>query len=560
MARMIPEIEVGRYPHGEELLYRWLKVLPDDYRVFHGVHLLRQSSGSLRRGEADFVVLHKDLGFLVIEVKGGKVTCQPGRGRWTSTDYRGEEHPIKDPFLQAERNVNAIVERIRDSGVFGPGPLKTLPVTVGYCVAFPDGVAQQKNLPLHVVPEVVIDSRDATRMTARVEGLFGAWRKKRPGSRGFTPGEFNDLCNKVLLTRFSVTVPLSVRFGREKERFESLTDEQCRILETVSGGKRALFRGYAGTGKTQLLMENARRFAADGARVLVVCYNQPLAELLSQWAANVCGAGGVTVRHFHGLAEEYASEAGLDFDVPPEDEPDALQAFYERGSPALLEAALAEVPGRFDCVLVDEGQDFHLEWLRVLSELLDPAGMDVFHIFYDEQQNVYGKELEFPFEAVPYDLSYQIRSTANVCEVARKAGSVDIRCFPDWVKGAPVKYFPYREPSEQVALIEKVVRELLDKGIDPSQVMVISSHRRARSCLAGVNRLQGYPLVEYRPPGEEDTIAFSSLHRAKGLESDVVIFCDVDGGEPYCSRSNQYVAVSRARHLLYIIHRKDWKL
>jgi hypothetical protein len=505
MARMIPDIPVARYPHGEELLYKWLKAgLSDDYRVFHGVHLLQQSGGSLKRGEADFLVLHRDLGFLVIEVKGGRVRYVPGSSRWVSKDYQGEEHVIKDPFLQAERNVNTLVDRIKASGVFGPGPLKALPITVGFAVAFPDGVAQKSNLPLHVVPEVLMDSQDAARIASRIEGLFDSWRRKRPGSRGFTPEEFNDFCNKVLLTRFSVTIPLNVRFGREKERFESLTDEQCRILETVSGKKRALFRGYAGTGKTQLMMENARRFAAAGARVLVVCYNQPLAEMLSIWASNVCGAGTVTVGHFHGLAEEFAREAGLDFEVPPDEELSARQDFYEKESPALLELALAGVSRRFDCVLVDEGQDFHMEWLRVLSELLDPGGMDIFQIYYDEQQNVYGKELAFPLEVEPYDLGYNMRSTGNICDVARRVGSIGIRCFADWVEGAPVKFFAYRDPSEQVSLIEKIVKELLEKGIGPSQIMVISSHRRARSCLAGVTRLCGHPLLDYHAAGEDE--------------------------------------------------------
>jgi hypothetical protein len=561
MARMIPDIQVARYPHGEELLYKWLKAgLSDDYRVFHGVHLLQQSSGTIKRGEADFLVLHRDLGFIVIEVKGGRVRHVPGRNQWTSTDHQGVEHRINDPFLQAERTVNTLVDSIKGAGIFGPAPLKALPVTVGFAVAFPDGAAPRENLPLHVVPEVVIDSTDGARVAARIEGLFESWRRKRPGSRGFTDKEYDDLFNKVLLTGFNVTVPLNVRFGRERERFEALTGEQCRFLESVSGRKRALFRGYAGTGKTQLLMENARRLAAGGARVLVVCYNQPLADLLSQWASSVCPGGGVTVRHFHGLAEEFAHEAGLEFQVPPADEPSARQDFYEREASSLLRTALEGVPRRFDCVLVDEGQDFRTEWLEVLERLLDPEGMDVFHIFYDEQQNVYGKELAFPFEAETYALGYNLRSTGNICEAARRIGSVEIGCMPDWVRGAPVKYFPYREPSEQVAIIEKIIRELRGRGIDPSQVMVISSHRRARSCLAGVSRLQGYPLVEYSSPPAEDTISFSSLHRAKGLESDVVIFCDVDGGEPYCSRANQYVAVSRARHLLFIVHRKDWKL
>ena len=41
MAKMIPEIETGAHPHGEALFYKWLKDgLSDEYRVFHGVHLL----------------------------------------------------------------------------------------------------------------------------------------------------------------------------------------------------------------------------------------------------------------------------------------------------------------------------------------------------------------------------------------------------------------------------------------------------------------------------------------------------------------------------------------
>jgi hypothetical protein len=110
-----------------------------------------------------------------------------------------------------------------------------------------------------------------------------------------------------------------------------------------------------------------------------------------------------------------------------------------------------------------------------------------------------------------------------------------------------------------VAIVDDLVKKLVERGIEPWRIMVISSHRRPRSCMANVSRLGGYPLLDYSTPLEEEAIAFSSLHRAKGLESDVVIFCDVDGGEPYCSRSNQYVAVSRARHLLFVVHRADWR-
>ncbi|MHB8895330.1 MAG: NERD domain-containing protein [Candidatus Geothermincolia bacterium] len=563
MARMIPTYEAGGNAHGEALFYQWLEEgLSDDYRVFHGVHLLTSSGNSMRRGETDFLILHRKKGFLVVEVKGGRVRRDASRNQWISISHDGKEHVIKDPFLQAEQNVNTLVKRIRDCGIFGRGA-GPLPVTCGYAVAFPDGVAPDRELPLHVDRKIVMDYRDKGTMEARVEQLFEVWRKKRAGSREFTDDEWQAMLQKVLLARYEVTVPLSVRFEKEQEVFVALTETQCRFLEAIPDSKRALFKGYAGTGKTQLLMEKARRLAVGGARVLVVCYNQPLAVHLAQWAAGMAlpgedEQGSITVRNFHSLCEDYAGRAGLDYEVP--EMVAEQQEFYEDVAPMLLEDSLGAVKERFDCVLVDEGQDFRLEWLEVVQKLLDPAGLDIFYIYYDEQQNVYAKELRFPFEAEPHSLNWNCRSTGNICEVTRKIGEVDIECFPGWVEGARVGFFGYRKPEEQVAIIEKIVKDLMSRKVEARRIMVISSHKRARSCLANVSRLNGYPLVEFAPPGEEDTIAFSSLHRAKGLESDIVIFCDVDGGEPYCSRANQYVAVSRARHMLFVVHRKDWRV
>jgi hypothetical protein len=563
MAKMIPKYEVGKNAHGEALFYRWLEAgLSDDYRVFHGVHLLSSAGGTMRRGETDFLIAHKDKGFLVVEVKGGQVRRVASRNQWVSTSHDGLEHIIKDPFLQAEQGVNTLVGRIRDAKVFGSGS-GPLPVTCGYAVAFPDGLAPDKDLPLHVDRSIVLDHRDAARISSRVERLFEDWRRKRTPSRGFTDEEYQLLLNKVLMARYEVTVPLNLRFEKETESFVGLTETQCKILEAVPLAGRALFQGFAGTGKTQLLMENARRFASGGARVLVLCFNQPLAVQLGLWAQNVYtpvgeGAGSITVWNFHSLCEDFAMRAGFEFAVP--EQVSEQQEFYDDIAPMLLEDALGSVADRFDCVLVDEGQDFRLEWPEAVAKLLDPDGMDVYHIYYDAMQNVYGKELTFPFEAEPHRLNWNCRSTAKICEVTRKLGGVEIDCWPGWVEGDRVRFFGYKKPAEQVAVIEKILKELFARGVDPGQVLVISSHKRSRSCLADVSRLAGYPLVDYMPPGEDDTIAFSSLHRAKGLEADIVVFCDVDGGEPYCSRANQYVAVSRARHLLYVIHRKDWRL
>lgn len=561
MAKMIPEIDIRPHPHGEELFYKWLREsLPGGYRVFHGVHLLSMRDGALRRGEADFLVLDPTRGFLVIEVKGGQVRRVPAKNKWVSRSHDGREHEIKDPFLQAEANMNTLADRILEAGVFGRS-LKRLPVVCGFAVAFPDGVGPEGNLPLHADKNIIFDRNDKDRMLQRVERTFEVWGRKRPDCRPMTREEGQLLLDRVLLASYEVTVPLNLRFEKEEERFIALTGQQCMFLRTITESKRALFKGYAGTGKTQLLMESARRYSSEGFRVLVLCYNQPLAQNLDRWACTMrtAGPGSVVVRNFHGLCEEYASRAGLDYSAPEGGGVEESVDFYENVAPRLLKQSLTKVADRFDCVMVDEGQDFKAAWLEVAMELLDPDGRDVFHIYYDDRQNIYGKELKFPFTAEPHSLTCNCRSTASICDLTRKLGGVEIENMPGWVKGTAVKFFKYREPKEQVAVIEKIVKNLLDRGVRPEEVMVVSSRRRERSCLAGTGRLAGYPLVDYDPCPRQDVITFSSLHRAKGLESNVVIFCDVDGGEPYCSRANQYVAVSRARNMLFVVHSRNWR-
>lgn len=560
MARIYPEVDTGITVRSERLFYRWLRDgLDDSFTVFHGIELLTlEPSDTLKIGEADFLVIHKDRGLLVIEVKGGEVRRVPSKNRWLSTDRGGNTHEIPNPFHQARENMFTLVRKIKEERVFGGEWKGEIPITYGYAVAFPDCAAPDRQRLPEANAKIVMDRRDGKRVAGRIDDIFGHWRHKQKGSRGFKENEYQALLSNVLLAHYNVTRPLWARFEEERGQFIRLTREQCRILGAIPDLKRALFKGYAGTGKTQLLMEQARRFAGSGARVLVLCYNQPLGELLSLWAER--GMEQVKVSNFHRLCEEYAREAGLEFAEPSADRPGERQRFYEVVSPEILKEAIGRLPHRFDCILVDEGQDFRYEWLDAAMGLLDPGGLDIFYIFYDEQQNIYGKELKFPFEAAPFELKINCRSTQAIRDITCKLGSVAIDCFEDCLKGERVRYHAYGRALDQVPIIEEIVMRLTrDKKLDSTRILIVSSHKRSRSCLAGVGRIAGYPLVDFEPPIRKGTIGFSSLHRAKGLESDVVIFCDVDGGEPYCSRSNQYVAVSRARHLIHVVHSQGWQ-
>src|SRR5579884_2262344 len=74
--------------------------LSDGYFVYHGVTWqYKDTDGRLRDGEVDFVIVHQNIGLLLLEVKGGKVECD-GADDWYSVDRTGERHSIKNPFHQ----------------------------------------------------------------------------------------------------------------------------------------------------------------------------------------------------------------------------------------------------------------------------------------------------------------------------------------------------------------------------------------------------------------------------------------------------------------------------
>ncbi len=144
-----------------------------------------------------------------------------------------------------------------------------------------------------------------------------------------------------------------------------MTRDQSRTLDALSEVRRMRVVGGAGSGKTWLALEQARRRARAGERVALLCYSRGLGRyferVVEQWPVRDRPA---YVGLFHDLPLAWGAERGTD------DDPD----YWERRLPLAL-GALADARSAgdlFDAVVVDEAQDFgNLWWPSLLRCLRD---------------------------------------------------------------------------------------------------------------------------------------------------------------------------------------------
>ena len=139
------------------------------------------------------------------------------------------------------------------------------------------------------------------------------------------------------------------RSGKLEKELVAFTAEQFGALDAMEANLRVAFVGPAGTGKTLLAIEAARRGAAAGRKVLLLCFNRLLGKWL-EGQLSVPGTGVVvSTIHQHMLAVSSTSVVE-----------NPGHTFWERELPALAVETLLDNAGetnQFDELVVDEAQD-----------------------------------------------------------------------------------------------------------------------------------------------------------------------------------------------------------
>jgi superfamily I DNA/RNA helicase len=326
-----------------------------------------------------------------------------------------------------------------------------------------------------------------------------------------------------------------------EQRIDSLTRDQRSTLDRLRYHRRLRVIGGAGTGKTWLALEQARRLGRAGERVALVCYSRGLARWFERQTATwQRKERPAYVGLFHRLPVDWGAEEGADDDSD----------YWERRLPLRLGELALEQPDseRFDSVVVDEAQDFgELWWPALMACLRDPVKGGLY-VFMDEAQRVFSRRGEAPIDIPPFVLDENIRNTKPIAQLFSSLTGEPAK--PRGMTTPPVRL--YDVPTEDVLLVvDDVVESLLDEGFAPGQIALLTTQHRHPEQRNAVE-VGGWAAYWDSFFAEED-VFYGHVLGFKGLERPVVVLAVNGLKDPERAKEMLYVGLSRARTLLVIV-------
>ncbi|MDW5614085.1 NERD domain-containing protein [Mycolicibacterium sp. D5.8-2] len=492
----------------------------------------------LKDHEIDFFVAIEGAGIVCLEVKGGEVWHDGDTWR---QKRRGREVGI-DPVRQAREACYALRSFIENDPRWSRGRLRWDHVVVLPNTDLPDDFA---------LPDCprwkVIDRSDLTDIAAKLRHVLHSQELDRP----FLSKDGIEQLGEALSGRGLPQRSVVSRALENEDAADILTEHQSVILDAIRLLNRVEIRGGAGSGKTFLAMEQARRLARDGQRVALVCYSHGLASYLERiTAAWNRRQQPAYVGEFHDLGKRWGAPAGPDESLRTEQ----TVQFWEHDLPAqMTELAMQLDDGqRFDAIVVDEAQDFADAWWDPLLAALKDDETGGLYVFTDEGQRVFHRHGSPPVPLVPLVLDHNLRNTRQIANAFQPLVDHPMRFLGG--EGPAVKYVACSR-AEAMNAGDDEVELLLEQGWRPEDVALLTTgtrHPEQRERQAAGN------AAYWDSFWDADQVFYGHVLGFKGLERRAVVLVVNEESAFDRSRERLYVGLSRARDQLVVCGDPDF--
>lgn len=532
MAIMCPETPREYTPNSREgEMFSCLADLPDEYYVFHSLSIARVSQNTLFENEIDFVVFHPRKGILCIEAKAGRVQC--GDGQWMYADGTAMSHG--GPYRQASANKWRIKNCFEDKDL--GHLLKKCKLL--HAVWFPSvskEYLRSIDLPTEANIHLALTSDSFENIEGEIAGIFEI-SLPIPVTTNLNENEEKTIIDRILAPSFNLVTISEIQRNYRKHVFKSLLKEQIALLNYLEEQRTAIISGIAGTGKTVMAVEKAKRHAEKGEHVLFLCYNKFLKDY---------------------LRKEYAHPNISYYTI------DGLACFLcDTGEPnyAYLEEVLIEMSIEkrfpFQHVIIDEGQDFGktaieeceiIEYLKAnVVEVEESTGS--FYLFYDKNQMIQSSQIPSYISDAECKLTLyrNCRNTKNIALSSLRllGNKKSLPILNDGtVAGDSPELFVVGSKEQTLQVIDTIVQQNHQEGYLDIQILTCRTEETS-VVFSECNR--GMYLGRA-------SIPFTTCRKFKGLEADIIILIDIDNNM-FDKNYEQilYVGASRARHRLYMI-------
>lgn len=555
----------------EEVVFNALKKLPDDYYVFHSVLVNDVVNHKLVEREIDFVVVNQKRGVLCIEAKNGKGIQYYDRA-WHYTN--GDLMKHDGPYNQAATAKRALRTHMKEH------PNKEVKDILYRCkmlhAAWFFGMAKadfeelnSSGLPEDAIMDLTMFAEDLKDPTDAIERIFSInipIDKESNLKTDINSEEFQMLLESVFCPVFNLVPSPSSKSILIEEQMNQLLYEQYRLLDFLEDQDTAAINGAAGTGKTMIAVEKARRNSVDEEKVLFLCYNRLLCNHLNDT---------------HKLSESNSYRKqfkNVDFMTIAQLAKEKTGNF--RDYDGLLEWLLEclDDPERFGYkhVIVDEGQDFgvidagtasdeaekNCSIIDALQEVALEAG-GTFYLFYDKYQMIQGGgnvDYKLPDCITNSDcrlsLHYNCRNTKEIAQTSvtplkdNKNRAIKPKTACAWFD--PVKPVMHLVGSEKKAV--KALNEILDKyqSVKAKDVVILTPGKIEFCCIAdelsqGEGDNAGFYMYAYNGV----TYRVTTCIKFKGLEADAIAMIGLNKDSFTGFKGLEfYVGTSRAKHYL----------
>lgn len=501
------------------------EALPDAYTVYHAVHWTQLEHGFSVYGEIDFVVVNPAGDLLLIEQKSGFLV-ETADGLVKRYAEKEKRVPI-----QLARTVAALRGKLHARA-------GCQAAHVDYLLYCPDYTVRQVETA-GIAPQRIVDARRKTQLGAIIQGILPA------AERATQATEVHRFLRGVL----QLETDVSALVGHARAlvtRVSGGLAHWARQLEFTPHRLRVI--GTAGSGKTQLALAEFAAALAAGRRPLYVCYNRPLADHFS----HIAPAGG-WVGTFHMLCDQRLREQGV---LPDFSQPDAFERLiYEAAALPPTEA------WRFDCVIVDEGQDFTEAWRDLVLRHARPQARLLW--LEDPMQNLYAR----PPVALPDWVSLHARgnyrSPRPVVRFLQSLLPEDAGLEAAGPLGAGgLELLVYRDAVELKERVKEAIRLCYAAGYRRDDLALLSFRGREQSLLFPYSQLGPHTLRTFtgrydllgHPLFSEGDVLLETVYRFKGQSAAAVVFAEIDFEElDEKALRKLFVGATRAMMMLVLV-------